>query len=86
MTIGQFKLNTNVSIVTGQNSVGLGVVIREHNGYVVAASSSSFPGCLSLLNAELIGVHEGLSFAKSLGCELSVLKYDSLVVINGLKC
>ncbi|PON47379.1 LOW QUALITY PROTEIN: hypothetical protein PanWU01x14_244630, partial [Parasponia andersonii] len=62
-TIG-FKLNTNASIVAGQNSVGLGVVICDHNGYVVAASSSSCPGCLSLLNAELIGVREGCLLLK----------------------
>ena len=68
-----------------RNSVGLSIVIHDHSGYVIAASSQCFPGCLSLLNVELIVICEGLSFAENPGCELSVMECDSLVVINRLK-
>ncbi|KAF4396512.1 hypothetical protein F8388_005782 [Cannabis sativa] len=58
-----FLINTDASLIAGQQGCGLSAVIRDPKGGLVVAATSFIPGCLSVLLAEANAVHLGIQLA-----------------------
>ncbi|CAH9104127.1 unnamed protein product, partial [Cuscuta europaea] len=62
---GKMKLNVDAAVRT--NGCGLGWCVRDDRGRFVAGAALPWPGSLSPLSAELVGVREALSWVKDNG-------------------
>lgn len=56
----QFKINVDASVVGGQNSFGIGMVLRNHQGQFLTGKTMRFAGSVSVIEAESTGVLEAL--------------------------
>ncbi|CAH9146819.1 unnamed protein product [Cuscuta epithymum] len=85
---GAWKLNVDAG--TRANSCGLGWCLRDTEGQFVAGVSKPWPGRLSSLGAELVGIREALSWLKDFGDIAVEVESDSVGVIseilNGSSC
>ncbi|KAK7819513.1 hypothetical protein CFP56_040197 [Quercus suber] len=67
-----------------KRKVGLGVIIRDSNGMVIATLSSPMVGPLSALETETKALETGLHFALDIGIRDAVFENDALEVINAV--
>ncbi|PON85644.1 Ribonuclease H-like domain containing protein [Trema orientale] len=74
----------NASVRTNEDVVGMGAVIRDHNGVVLAACFSRFFGNFSAKDAELIAIREGLRFAIDAGLSPSCVESDALKIVSAI--
>lgn len=65
---GFWLLNTDAACSSLRQDSGLGALIRDKNGKIVAASSNFLDYYMDPLMAELKAILEGLSLALSMGC------------------
>ncbi|PON44613.1 Ribonuclease H-like domain containing protein [Trema orientale] len=79
---GRLKLNVDASVRTGEGRIGIGDVIRDYWGVVVAAFSKTLVGIFSVDDAETLAVREGFSFVAQNGLYPSVVENDSLSTIQ----
>lgn len=73
---GWFKVNTDASFDQAEYISGTGVVIRDHNGRVVAGVARWFADTLDVITAEAMAAKEGLELAVELGLERVILEVD----------
>ena len=64
---------------------GVGVVIRDHNGLVLASMSKQIPQLYSALEVEAMAASTTLSFATQLGFQWAILESDSLTLATALQ-
>ena len=74
----------NGAVFAWHKSIGVGVLIRDSYGQVVAAISKKINAPLGLLEAEVKAWEEGVKFAREVGVYDFTLEGDSLVVFNAL--
>ncbi|KAF4382082.1 hypothetical protein F8388_001227 [Cannabis sativa] len=82
---GTFMINTDASLIEGQPGCGLGVIIRDHLGALVTATTEFIPGCLSVLLAEAMAIRLALKLAETRLMQNIFIASDSQSVINALK-
>ena len=80
--LGQYKVNSDGAVFANQRKVGLGVMIRDNNGNVIAALSSPMVGPLGTLETEAKAMEVGMRFTLDLGIRDVVVECDALVVFN----
>ncbi|KAK1565763.1 hypothetical protein Q3G72_034366 [Acer saccharum] len=79
---GCLKLNTDVSVKSGKNFIGIGAAIRDSSGIVVAAISKPLVGRPSVELGELLELHEGLLLAKRYNLAVQFAEVDALSVAS----
>ncbi|KAL5766513.1 hypothetical protein ACOSP7_017130 [Xanthoceras sorbifolium] len=79
---GWFKLNSDAAVDVSNNRIGLGVVIRDGHGAVVAALAKGLNSLLSVDCAESLAILEGIRFAHSLGISPVGVESDSASVVG----
>ncbi|KAL8133792.1 hypothetical protein AgCh_009018 [Apium graveolens] len=84
--VGSFKLNVDATFRVGVSSFSVGLVIRDHDGAFVAAKSLSYPMVSTVLEAEAVAIHAGLSWLSSLHYTSIFIESDSLVNVRALQC
>ncbi|KAL5842736.1 hypothetical protein ACOSQ3_013339 [Xanthoceras sorbifolium] len=77
------KINTDAAI-SSVGGIGLGIVIRNHAGVVLAAAAQRVRQPFSVQVAEATGILQGLLLAKFLGLLPASLESDSLSVVNDI--
>ncbi|KAK9990350.1 hypothetical protein SO802_025335 [Lithocarpus litseifolius] len=82
---GQYKVNSDGAVFANQRKVGLGMVIRDSNGNVIAALSSPMVGPLGALEKEAKALEAGMRFALDIGIRDAVLECDALEVFNAVQ-
>ena len=78
-------MNVDGAIFKAQKESGVGVIIRDANGLVVAALSKKFHAPLGPLEVEAKAFESGLQFAKDVGLQKFILEGDSLNVVHALE-
>ena len=58
--IGRLKLNIDAAMLKAPTRVGVGMVLRDSDGLLVACKSIVLPICCSVKEAEAPSLHEGL--------------------------
>ena len=81
---GLYKINFDGALFADQGSAGIGVVIRDWEGQVIAALSEKVrhPGSVDLVEA--LAMRRAISFAKELSIHQMVIEGDSLRVIQAI--
>ena len=79
---GLYKVNSDGAVFASQRKVGLGVMILDCNGNVIAALSSPMVGPLGTLEMESKAMEVGLHSAFDIGIRDVVVECDALVVFN----
>ena len=79
-----FKINFDGAIFAEDNCSGVGVVVRDRNGLVIAAMSEKIPQLLQPSEIEAMAATRALEFASEVGISEAILESDSLLVIKAL--
>lgn len=81
---GRYKVNTDAALFPDRG-VGLGGVVRDSSGEVVAATCLNVVGEMEVVMAEALAVRHGLKIAMEAGFTNLVLEMDNLSVFSKLK-
>ena len=79
---GLLKLNTDAAIDARNQCVGLGMVIRDHSGSVIASGCQRIVVRFTPQVAEAMAIWRGKTFVKEKGLEPVVNESDDLGVVN----
>ena len=83
--MGLIKINVDGALFTSKKQVGIGVVIRDVEGRLLAALCRKIKAPLGALEVEAKAYEAGLLLARHLGLRDGVLEGDSLTISNALK-
>ncbi|KAK2652073.1 hypothetical protein Ddye_011929 [Dipteronia dyeriana] len=78
---GRYKVNTDAAIDALGMLVGLGIVICDSDGFVMAASSAD-RGCLYPQVVEAIAIYRGILLARETGIVPIEIESDAAVVVG----
>ena len=84
-SLGQYKVNFDGAVFASLRKVGLGVMIHDSNGKVIAALSNPMVGPLNALETEAKAREVGLRFALDIGIRDVVVECDALAVFNAIQ-
>ena len=79
-----YKVNTDAAVFKNSKSVGIGVVVRDHEGSILAALSKRLPLPLGPLEAEAKAMEEAISFTIDIGLHEAIFETDSLALSRAL--
>nr|POE53100.1 putative ribonuclease h protein [Quercus suber] len=82
---GLVKVNFDGALFSTQSSAGLGLVVWDSTGLVLAALSQEIPLPTSIETVEVIAARRALLFAKELGFERVMIEGDSEIIINAIR-
>ena len=77
-------MNFDGAVFREDNHAGVGVIIRDWNGQVVASMAETFPLPFSVTAVEVVAATKALCFAKELGLLFVVLEGDSKITMDAL--
>ncbi|WOH01628.1 hypothetical protein DCAR_0521012 [Daucus carota subsp. sativus] len=81
---GCLKINVDASVVDGQNSFGIGMVLRNHQGHYITGKKMRFAGSFSVMEAEMTGITEALTWAQNY-TNAVVIESDSLLSVEAIQ-
>ena len=79
-----YKVNIDAAIFKSTKSVGIGVIVRDHVGDVLATLSTQLLLPLGPLEAEAKAMDVAMSFAKDIGLQEGTFESDNSVLIGAL--
>ena len=82
---GLVKINFDGAVFGASNMFGIGMVIRDSNGAVLASCSQKIPQACKAKEIEVLAALKALSFVFELGFRSAILENDSLGLIQALK-
>lgn len=74
---GRMKINTDSTFNQANNTMGLGMVLRDDEGRFFAAKGINMQGTFTVNEAEAVCIREALSSLKELGVEDVDVETDS---------
>ena len=84
LDLGVFKVNYDGAIFTGTGKAGLGVVIRNSEGAVMASLSQQIPQPTTVAKVEALAAGRVVEFALEIGITSAVFEGDSDVISKDL--
>ncbi|XP_075663045.1 uncharacterized protein LOC142632549 [Castanea sativa] len=81
----RFKINFDKAIFAEENCSGLGVIILDKEGQVIASMATRVSQLLQPIEIEALAANKALEFARELDTSHAVLEGDSLLVMTALK-
>nr|POF27193.1 hypothetical protein CFP56_08563 [Quercus suber] len=82
----KLKVNFDGSVFSEVQRAGVGAIVRDAEGSVLASMAESFHLPFSVATVEVIAAMKSIQFTKDLGLTSFILKGDSKSAIEGLKC
>ena len=80
----RYKVNVDGVVFKAQKAVGVGVLIRDCHGQVIAALSKRINAPLGPLETEAKAIEARVQFARDIGVQDIIIEGDSLTVVNAL--
>ena len=80
-----YKVNVDVAVFSQLGMISVGVIIRDHLGFVVAALSKRLPLPLDPLEAEAKAMDEATVFAWDIGVRDVIFYSDSMLVCHAME-
>ncbi|XP_071909820.1 uncharacterized protein [Coffea arabica] len=77
-------LKINVDAAWSEEKAGIGIIVRNENGEIMAAMAEGIGKMLSIELAELVAVSIGLQWAKEVGIGAFILESDLVNVVQRL--
>ena len=78
------KINFDGAVFKDEDRAGIGVVVRDSFGLVLASLSHNIPLPHSVVNLETLAACRALEFSLELGFDKAILEGDSLIVMFAL--
>lgn len=78
------KLNVDASVVIGDSSFTIGMIIRDDKGKFIQGKNMRFPGMVTIFQAEAKGVEEAIKWLESLNLSNITVECDSEVVVKAI--
>ncbi|KAK9989714.1 hypothetical protein SO802_029953 [Lithocarpus litseifolius] len=78
------KINFDGAVFSSENWSGIGVVIRDSAGLVIASCSQCLSHAYRSDEVEAFAAAKALSFAAEIGISKAVMEGDSLTIIKAL--
>lgn len=84
---GMLKLNVDASVFSGAETFSIGMVLRDHLGSFVAGKNLRLLAPVSVVEAEVVGVREALSWIKDMHLQSKrvMIETDSLLTVQAIK-
>ena len=79
------KINVDGALFSKENQAGIGVVIRNEAGLVLASRSQQIPLPATVLEVEALAARRALEFAAEIGVNKVILEGDSSILIKALQ-
>ena len=79
------KINFDGAVFKDDERAGIGVVVRDSQGLVLASLSQNIPLPHSVVTLETLATCRALEFSLELGFDKAILEGDSLIVMTALK-
>ena len=79
------KINFDGAIFKTENRSGIGVVVRDHTGAILASLAQSFSPALTPVEIEVVSAAQALEFGLETGSVEAILEGDSKLIMNSLK-
>ncbi|KAK3219971.1 hypothetical protein Dsin_013941 [Dipteronia sinensis] len=79
---GTLKINRDAAVDSMTGKIGIGVIIRDSRGEVLASSAQTISASLSASTAEALAVFSCLIFARDSGLSPVIIESDAQVVVN----
>uniref|UniRef100_A0A803QJN9 Reverse transcriptase domain-containing protein n=1 Tax=Cannabis sativa TaxID=3483 RepID=A0A803QJN9_CANSA len=83
--LGKLKLNSDAACNKALGKIGIGAVVRDSFGVIVAALSKPIQGCFKPEEMEAVALAHSLKWAANLGLSINFIETDSLLVVQDLK-
>ena len=80
-----YKINFDGAFFVKENCAGVGVVIRNEQGLVMASLSQKIPLPFTVIEVEALAARRAVEFVAELGLDRIVLEGDSEILINTLQ-
>ena len=80
-----FKINFDGAIFAEDKCFGLGVIIRDRKGLVMASMAARISQQLQPVEIKALATNKALEFAREMDIKVAVLEGDSLLVMKALK-
>ncbi|XP_028115033.1 uncharacterized protein LOC114312942 [Camellia sinensis] len=84
--VGVLKINFDAATFDALEAIGVGVIVREAHGTVLAAMSERLPHWVDADCAEAFAAASAIAFGAELGLHHIHLEGDSLSIIKALQC
>jgi ribonuclease HI len=78
------KVNWDVAIAQGENQMGVGIIIRDEKGNVIAAISKPVMATHDPATAEALAALRAVEFCREVGAFDINLEGDSLLVVKAI--
>lgn len=78
-------LNFDGAVFNSDNKSGVGVVIRDCKGHMIASLAQVLPQAYDALEIEALAAHRALEFGLEVGINEAVLKGDCQAIMHALK-
>ncbi|GMN61109.1 hypothetical protein TIFTF001_030186 [Ficus carica] len=82
---GILKLNVDAAMISSANFVGVGGIVRDHDGFVCVTLAKTILSSFGPFTAECIALQEGLTFVRDLGLLIHAVENDVLNVITAVQ-
>ena len=79
------KINFDGMVFANENKYGIGMVIRNDEGLVLASCAEKIPVAYNGCEIETMAAAAALSFTSDISIKQAILKGDSLAVIKALR-
>ncbi|XP_057793059.1 uncharacterized protein LOC131009666 [Salvia miltiorrhiza] len=81
---GSIRCGVDAAFFTSMNAMGIGIVIRDHEGNFLAGKSVKIRGLQAVDEGELMGIKEALSWLKELGLMHGSIESDSKLACDAI--
>ena len=81
---GIFKVNWDAALLKDQSGIGVGVIIRDEYGSVIAALSRTVDARMDLMTAEATAALHAVELCRDVGVQDLFLEGDSLTVVKAI--
>ena len=79
-----YKINVDAAVFSNKKAVGIGVVVRDHEGSMLATLSKCIPLPLGPLAAEAKAMEEAAHLARDIGLQEVIFETDSSIISGAL--
>lgn len=83
--VGGLKINVDAFIFPNADSFSFGMILRDHDSLFLGGRTSRFPGKVSVLEAEAVGMMETIVWASEFPDQPIVVESDAQLVISALQ-
>ncbi|PON83892.1 Ribonuclease H-like domain containing protein [Trema orientale] len=83
-TLGALKVNIDAAVKRDSPHVGVGIIVRDNFGMIVAAVTRKITGFFSPFLAECIAVRDGLHFCVKLNLPIRTIETHARNVVKAI--